>query len=227
MDSLISPPTLFYWLVGHMPNHGGYLGKLLRVDLTNERVRVENLDWGLLERYLGGRGLGARILIEEVPPNTDPLSEGNKLIVATGPLNGTPIPCSSKVAVVTKSPHTGIYLETLASSELGAELKYAGYDALVVEGRAEKPTYLLIRDGTVEFRSASHLWGMFTENTVQFIRRELKDLNVRVACIGPSGERLVSFSSIITDDSRAFGWGGAGDGRLQRLPDAVPAQKEE
>ncbi len=193
-----------------MFSYGGYTGKVFRVNLTDNKVSEEHLSGKLVEKHLGGRGFGAYFFNKEIKPGIDPLGQENKLIFSTGPLMGTGVPCAVKVNLTTKSPHTGIYLETMASGYFGPELKFAGCDVLIVEGRSEEPVYLCIKDGDVEIKKARNLWGMFTSTTQEFLRRELGDLRVQIACIGPSGERLVKFASIIASERRAFGRGGAG-----------------
>ncbi len=143
---------------------GGYTGKILRVDLTGERVTVEPLDYGEARRFIGGRGLAAKILFDELPSGTEPLSPENKLIFATGPLTGTLVPGSSRYVIVTKSPETRLFLDSYAGGYFPAEIKYAGYDVIIIEGKAGKPIYLWIDDDNVEFRDASHLWGKLTSD---------------------------------------------------------------
>ncbi|MCL5960110.1 MAG: aldehyde ferredoxin oxidoreductase family protein [Chloroflexi bacterium] len=176
--------------------HHSCAGRTLRVDLTSGHTYLEELEPDLVEMYLGGNGLGARLLWDEVGTHVDPLDPANKLIMATGPLNGTSWPGSNRLALVSKSPLTGMYGDSNAGGFFASELKAAGYDALVLEGRANSPMYLLIKDGQVELRRADHLWGQGTESTERLLLAELGDSKASVACIGPAGERLVRFASV-------------------------------
>ncbi len=188
----------------------GYAGKLLRVNLTDKTWRVEPLDPALAEKYLGGRGLAARLLYDEVGPGVDPLSPDNKLIFMTGPLVGTIAPSSGRYSLSCKSPLTGLYLYTVCSGLLGGELKQAGYDGLIVEGRAERPTVLRIVDGRVKLADAAHLWGQDAVETQRSIRVEMaKRGQAKVACIGPAGERLSRMACVMSE-LRAAGRGGPG-----------------
>ncbi len=187
----------------------GYRGKILRVDLSLAKSIVQELPETLFKKYLGGRGLCARIYYDEIPSNVEPLSPQNKLIFATGPLTGTTVFGGSKCALSTKSPCTGIYLCTNAGGFFGAELKFSGYDGLIIEGRSEKPVYLDIDEGMAEIRDASKLWGMKTTETATAIREEKGDKKTQIASIGPAGENLVGFACIMAG-WRSFGRGGAG-----------------
>lgn len=187
---------------------GGYLGKILYVNLSRKDAVVKNLDLEAARMFLGGRGLGVWILFNELEPKVNPLSPQNKVIFATTPLNGTEAPSFIKCSVVTKSPLTGTILMTFAGGFFAAELKFAGYDAIVVEGKAERPTYLWIKDGRTTFKNADYLWGMTTSWAQHYVREET-DPRAQVACIGPAGERLVKYASIIFG-GRAAGRGGAG-----------------
>jgi len=177
----------------------GYVGKILRVDLTHGKTRDEDLGEDIARKYVGGRGLAAKILFEELKPGIDPLSPENRLIFATGPVTGFPFPGNARYGVYAKSPLTGIWGEGYAAGFFGPELKFAGYDAIIFEGRAETPVYLWIHEGKPEIRDASHLWGKLTGETQETIRSEVKNDRVRVAAIGPGGERLVRFACVISD----------------------------
>ncbi|MGB9846842.1 MAG: aldehyde ferredoxin oxidoreductase N-terminal domain-containing protein, partial [Desulfotomaculales bacterium] len=141
---------------------GGYTGKILKVDLSRKEWRVEELDPGVAEAFIGGAGLGIKILYDLLKPKVDPLSPENVLIFTPGPLTGTGAPCASRMAVTTRSPLTGAVGMALSGGYFPSELKFAGFDALVIEGRSESPVYLSIRDGDVQFKSAERLWGMLT-----------------------------------------------------------------
>ncbi|MEM2901237.1 MAG: aldehyde ferredoxin oxidoreductase family protein [Candidatus Bathyarchaeia archaeon] len=187
---------------------GGYNGRILRINLTTENSKTEAVPRKWVQRYMGGRGIAARIYYEELSPKVDPLSPENKLIFFTGPLTGTVVPSTGKYECVTKSPLTGRYLCSNASGFFAPELKKAGYDGLIVEGKAKKPVYIWINDEDVEFRSAKHLSFKTTSETQTTVKEETNP-GSRVMCIGPAGERLVRFACI-QSDHRSFGRGGAG-----------------
>jgi len=188
---------------------GGYAGKILRVNLSNLTIKEEKLPDELVRDYLGGAGFGIKCLYDEVKAGTPALGEDNKLIFAVGPLTATGAPCASRMAVVAKSPLTGAVGMALSGGNFPAEMKQAGYDMIIVEGKAKKLTYLVIDKSGVRFRSAAHLAGMMTLDTQLFIKEELGDFNYRIACIGPSGERQVPMASII-NERRAAGRKGLG-----------------
>lgn len=187
----------------------GYMGKLLRVNLTSGSVKVETPKQEVLRNFLGGRGLGVKILYDELKPNTDPLSPDNKMIFATGPLTGTRAPSSGFYCVITKSPATGAILTTLSGGQFGHMLKCTGFDAIVIEGKSAKPIYLWINNGKCEIKNASKVWGKDTAETDDALRKETSD-KARVCCIGPAGENLVKRSCLINDKHRAAGRGGVG-----------------
>ncbi len=187
----------------------GYMGRILRVDLTHGKWSAEPLKMDLVENFVGGRGFGIKILFDEVPKGVDPLSPDNKLVITTGPLGGTKAQSTSRWIAQFKSPLTGIYCRSVDGGFFGAELKFAGYDVIIIEGRAEKPVYLWINDDKVEFRDASKVWGMTTLSARDFIREET-DERARMAMIGPAGEKLVKISAIVTDDMRTASRGGGG-----------------
>lgn len=188
---------------------GGYTGKILRVDLTNQTTKEEAVPEELVRNYLGGAGFAIKYLYDEVEPGTPALDQANKLFFAVGPLTATGAPCSSRMAVAAKSPLTNAVGMALAGGHFPAEMKKAGYDMIIIEGKAQKPVYIAIKDGEVRFRSAERLEGMMTTDTQLFIKEELGDHNYRVACIGPAGERLVPIASII-NERRAAGRKGLG-----------------
>lgn len=184
--------------------------RMLLVDLTERKAETRPLPQALFEDYLGGVGMGTRLLLEYCPPGVDPLSPGNPLVFVPSPLAGTLIPAGAKHAVLTKSPLTGMIGDSLSGSFWAAALRLAGYQALVVTGAAEALTYLFIDDGRVYFRQAAHLEGLECWQTEEAIRRELKDGRVRVATIGPAGERLVRYAGVFNDGTRRAGRGGVG-----------------
>jgi len=189
---------------------GGYNGKILRANLSDDSISVEAIDELFCRKYLGGAGFIAYFLWKELKPGVDPLGPDNKLIFAAGPVTGVPLPGSGRHCIGAKSPLTGSYSKSEVGGFWGAELKHAGYDAIIVEGKAEKPVYLWIQDGEASLRDASHLWGKNTKETDQTIRDELGDSLIRVTSIGPGGENLVRFACIMNDLKDAAGRGGTG-----------------
>lgn len=201
-----------------MPN--GYMGKVLEIDLTSQKVWTSDLDMKVAEKFIGGRGLGAKYLWDRIKnPGLDPLSPENPLMFWTGPLTGTPIPGPSRVTVCTKSANT-----TPASSQypnastvawscmggmLAPEIKFAGYDGIIITGKSDRPVYIVINDDKVEFKDASHLWGKMTNETDLLLRKELGPL-FRTAYIGPAGENLVKYAGILSESSRAAARSGVG-----------------
>jgi aldehyde:ferredoxin oxidoreductase len=188
----------------------GYAGKILRVDLTERKITEEPLNPKYARDYIGGTGLGNRIIYDEVPPSTDPLSPENKIVFATGPVTATNYPSGARYQVVFKSPLTGILCDASSGGYWGADLKRAGYDVLIIQGAAEDPVYLWIHNQKIEIRPATHLWGQDALKVQESIQREIGDERIRVACIGPAGERKVLISCIINDEGRAPGRGGNG-----------------
>ncbi|MDH5438496.1 MAG: aldehyde ferredoxin oxidoreductase family protein [Candidatus Bathyarchaeota archaeon] len=175
----------------------GYMGKILRVNLTKGEITEEPLEESVARKFIGGRGLGAYILFNELKPGIDPLGTKNKLVVATGVITGIPFPGNSGLNVMAKSPLTGIWGESTAKGFFGPELKSSGYDAIVIEGKAKTPVYLWVHDGEAEIRDASRLWGRPTREVQRIIKAELKDDRVQVGCIGIAGENLVKFANIM------------------------------
>ncbi len=189
---------------------GGTYGKILHIDLSSSDIRIETPPDELYRMLVGGRALVAYLLLRDLPPGTDPLSPANLLIFAPGILQGSNLPGAGRHGVGGKSPLTGAIASSEAGGWWGHEFKRAGFDALVVHGRAEQPVYLWIKDGEVEIRPAGHLWGQQTLPTEQAIRQELGDERVRVAQIGPAGENLVKYAAIMHDVNRAAGRNGLG-----------------
>jgi len=190
--------------------YDGYAGRILRVDLSKGKVVALPLREKLVKGYIGGTGFCARILWDETGPDTDPLGPENRLVFAVGPLTGTAWPTSGRFNVAARSPLTEIWGEANAGGDWGPELKYAGYDAIIVRGKAKKPTYLWIDDDNVELGDASPLWGKTTWETEETIREDLGDRDVKVASIGQAGENLVRFACIINASHRAAGRVGMG-----------------
>jgi len=188
----------------------GFSGKVLRVNLSENRIWTEEPPESFCRRYLGGQGFIAHYLLKELPAGVDPLGPDNLLIFATGAITGVPVAGSGRSAVGGKSPLTGGYGEADVGGFFGAELKQAGYDAVIVQGKADKPVYLWIHDGEAELRSAQHLWGKTTLETQETIQGELDDSRVRLAMIGPGGEKLVRTACVINDLKHAAGRTGLG-----------------
>jgi aldehyde:ferredoxin oxidoreductase len=185
------------------------MGKILRVNLSSGAVFREELPDDLKRQFVGGRGIGAKILFDELEPGVGPLSPGNKLIYQCGPLAGTGAMSCSRWIVTTKSPLTGGYFRACAGGPFGAEVKSAGHDVLIVEGSAKNPVYIWIDDGQVEIRDATHLAGKLTNETTAAIREEHGDNRIKAAVIGPAGEKLVRFAAIV-DERRTASRGGVG-----------------
>ncbi len=187
----------------------GYTGKILRVNLTEMTTSVENLDLELAKKFIGGRGLGEKLFMDEVDAKVEALSPENKFIVVTGPLTGTPTPTGGRYMVVTKSPLTGTVACSNSGGFWGAELKFAGYDVIIVEGKASKPVYVDISDDKVEIKDATHLWG----KVVSEATKELKEVTgekSKVLTIGPAGENLSLIAAVMNDLYRAAGRSGVG-----------------
>jgi len=185
-------------------------GILLRINLSDYTIKKEQIDDRILNNYIGGKGVAARILYDEVPADTDPLSEHNKLIFATGPLQGTLIPLTGRHCVYSKSPLTNAICDSYSGGFFAVELKYAGYDYIVIEGKADKPVYIYIYNDTVEIRDARKYWGMDTHVTEDMIREDLGDNKFQISCIGQAGENLVKYASIINNKHNAAARGGLG-----------------
>ena len=188
---------------------GGYTGKVLRIDLSAKTFSEEPLAVDTARDFIGGAGFTVKYLFDEVPADCDPLGPENKLIFAPGPFTGTKIPCASRMAINAKSPLTGAMGVGLTGGHFPVEMKRAGYDVIIVEGVADKPTYLWIKDGKVSFRSAEDLWGMQSTDVQQTIKDKLHDQNIRISCIGPAGEKLSRLASII-NERRVVGRRGLG-----------------
>lgn len=188
----------------------GVAGQILRVNLSRKTVVKETLPLELFNEYLGGRGLGAYFLTKEVDPKCDPLGIENKLIFMNGPFVGTMVPGGNKVNVTFKSPLSNTYSYSLAGGHWGPELKFAGYDGLIIEGKSEEPVYLWIDDDRVEVRPADGLWGRDIAGTDEMIKKMVGDPGIHVACIGIAGENLVRMACITNDVYREFGRGGCG-----------------
>ena len=188
----------------------GWTGQRLKVYLTEGKIVKEETPEWLRVGYIGGRGLNARTLFDEVKSGIDPLGPENVFMVGVGPLNGTAAPASGRFTVTAKAPLTGIFGDGNGGGDFGAELKFAGYDQIVFYGKSPTPVYLWIDDDQVELRDASHLWGKNTWETHHLLVKELKKPELHEISIGPAGENLVRFATVIGDLSRSAGRGGMG-----------------
>ncbi len=188
-----------------------YNGRLLRVDLTTRRWKVETIDEDVVQKYLLGSGLAAKLFFDTVDPSLDALDPASPLIFMTGLLTGTIVPTSSRSVVCGRSPLTGIWNEAGLGGYWGAELKFAGYDGIIVTGQADKPVYLWIHDAQVEIRPADEWWGLDAYETFERVRQATEP-QARIGCIGPAGEKGVRLAGIVFDgrDTRMAGRGGMG-----------------
>jgi aldehyde:ferredoxin oxidoreductase len=188
----------------------GWTRKILRVDLSKGTCTSEPLNMEWAQQYLGQRGLATKYFVEEVDPKVDPLSPANKMIMATGPLTGTPASTGGRYSVITKGALTGAIACSNSGGYFGAELKFAGWDMVIFEGKSPKPVYLSIEDDKVELRDAAHLWGKTVWQTEEIIKKSHQDPQIRVSSIGRSGENGVLYACIVNDLHRAAGRSGVG-----------------
>jgi aldehyde:ferredoxin oxidoreductase len=176
----------------------GYMGRILRVNLSTSELKEEIPDEQDLRMYLGGAGLATKYLLDEVPKGIDPLGTENKLIIMTGPMTGTMSPSTGRFSVVAKSPLTGFWGQANSGGFWGVHLKRSGYDGIIFEGKAEKPVYLVTDNGKAELKDAAHLWGKNTSETTKKIKEDIGE-DFQVACIGIGGEKLVKYAAIMND----------------------------
>ena len=188
---------------------GGYYGKQLRVSLDSKKIVKENIDASILRKYLGGAGYAVRVLYDEIPKGTNPLLPENKLMFITSPLTDNRIPGGGSIMLCFKSPLTNAWGESRCGGDFGPNLKSAGYDALIIEGKSDLPVFLVINDDRVFIRSAKHLIGKKITEKIKIIRDELKDPKISVMCIGLAGENLVKIATVMFEH-RAAGRCGAG-----------------
>ena len=189
---------------------GSVFGKVLRVNLTTGAVSKEELSAEDSKAFIGGRGLGGKMLMDEIPAGIDALSAENKLFFMTGPLTGTAAPTGGRYMVVTKSPLNNVIASSNSGGFWGAELKFAGYDVLAIEGKAKEPVYISIKDDVVEVKPAGHVWGKNTNETTDLLLEEFGDPKARVANISTAGENLSRIACIMNDRWRAAGRSGVG-----------------
>jgi aldehyde:ferredoxin oxidoreductase len=187
----------------------GYKGKILMINLTTKKTSILEITDEFARKYLGGNGFSARLLFDMIDPRIDAFDPTNVISIMTGPFQGIYIPTSGKYHVASKSPLTNGFFDSISGGHMGAQIKYAGYDGILITGRAEKPIYIFIDDDKIEFRSAERLWGRLTSETQEMIKEEIGDPTISVSAIGPAGENLVRYACIITE-YRAAGRGGLG-----------------
>ncbi len=178
---------------------GGYSGKILRIDLSKEKHKTEGLDFEFATKFIGGRGFGSAILYKEVKLGIDPLGPDNIIILTPGALTGTAAPAASRTTLTFKSPLSSLHGDAASSGFFGANLKYCGYDCMVVTGKASNPIYIAIQDDNVEIRDASKIWGKLVGDTHKLLREELEIHDLATVSIGPAGEKLVRYASVMTD----------------------------
>ncbi len=180
----------------------GYNCKLLEIDLTERKTKERHISEDTLKKYIGGTGLGAWILFEELNPHTDPLGPDNMLMFITGPFAGARVPCSDRTSIVTKSPLTGIWAESDVGGKFGGHLKKSGFDGIIIRGRALRSSYILINETGAEIREADHIWGKDTYATHEILRQEI-NFQISTMSVGPAGEKKVLLSSIVSDGKDA------------------------
>ena len=188
----------------------GYSGKFLRVNLCTGQIDRENLDMELAMKFVGGRGLASYYLAQEVEAKVEPFDSANKIIFATGPLTGSQAPTGGRYMVVTKSPLSGTIASSNSGGFWGAELKCAGYDFIIVEGKSDKPCYICINDNTVHIKDAKKYWGKLVSETTDLLLQETGDPKARVLTIGPAGEKLALLACVLNEKYRAAGRSGVG-----------------
>jgi len=191
-------------------NGNGWAGTILYVDLTLEKINKVPLDPNMARDYIGGDGFGTRLLWDILPPGTPPLDPANPYIISTSPLTGSVCPSSGRLSVAFKSPMTGLIGLSNAGGFFAPELKQAGYDAVVITGRANRPVWLWINDNKVEIRDAKHLWGKESWDTIEAIEKELDDHSVQTMVIGPAGENMVHYALPLVNRTRQLGKCGGG-----------------
>jgi aldehyde:ferredoxin oxidoreductase len=193
-----------------------YTGKILKVALSNGTIAEEEVRWDWVDKYIGGKGLGIRYLFELLRPGTDAYSPDNPIVLMTGPLTGTVASTMSRMANVTKSPASGTMSDSYSGGYFPAELKFAGFDGVIITGRSPKPVYLAVKDGNAELKDASHLWGKGVAETTDLLVKESGEKprhyedGPKIGCIGPAGENKVKFAAVAYDVHHFAGRGGTG-----------------
>jgi aldehyde:ferredoxin oxidoreductase len=188
----------------------GWAGKRLRLDFTKGDIIKEPLSYEYRRKWIGGRGFNSDVIYNEVPPEMGPFDPRARVCIGVGPMNGSAAPSTGRVTVSCKSPLTGGFGDSNMGGHWGAELKYAGYDQIILQGKSKKPVYVWIDDDMVEIRDASHLWGKFPRDVDSMIKEELKDEDIHILQIGPAGENMVRFACVFNDVWRAAGRTGTG-----------------
>ncbi|PKM81534.1 MAG: aldehyde ferredoxin oxidoreductase [Firmicutes bacterium HGW-Firmicutes-14] len=188
------------------------MNKILFINLTEKSSRIEELPVDITRKYIGGRGLGVRLLFDSVKPDADPFSPENPIIFTAGPLQGSSVPFSGRTQMITKSPQTGIYLYTNAGGTLGINMRACGYTAMVITGKSEDPVFLQVVDDRVSFRDAGQYWGLMTSDAQRALLETARVPGASVAVIGPAGEHLLKTACVVTEGERrrTFGRGGCG-----------------
>jgi aldehyde:ferredoxin oxidoreductase len=193
--------------------YGGYTGKILQIDLSNKRSEIQLLDENLIKNYLGGSGIGTKFLYDEINEQIDPLSPESCLIFMTGPLTDTGVPGTGRHQVIFKSPLTGIFAQSSVGGSWGINLKRSGFDGIIIKGRADKPLYIWIHKGEIEFRDAKHLWGKDTYETAKILKEKTGE-KASIATIGPAGEKKIKISCIVHEGNHARVAGRCGGGAV-------------
>jgi len=188
----------------------GYAGKMLKVNLDREEIVKEVTPTDLAEKYLGGAGLAAYFLYQQVPTQIKADTSENLVILGTGPLNGTIMPCSGRLEATSLSPVTGIYADSNSGGDFAPELKFAGYDMVLITGKAKRPTYLWIDDEKVELKDATHLMGKTTWDVDELLRKELGDWRIKTALVGPAAQRGILYGCLVINKYRTCGKTGIG-----------------
>jgi aldehyde:ferredoxin oxidoreductase len=188
----------------------GYWNKILRINLTNRKFIKEGIDDNMYKLFIGGAGIGAKILWDEVPVKVDPYDPKNRIVFTGGPFQGHPIPGSAKFSIISKSPLTHTYADSAAGANWGPLFKKTGYDALIIEGKSRKPVFVYVNDEEVKIMDASDIWGMDSYKAIDKIRGKIGDPRVSVAAIGPAGEKMVKIACIVVDKHSFAGRCGLG-----------------
>lgn len=188
----------------------GYWNKILRIDLTTKKITKEEIDNNTCKLFVGGAGIGAEILWKEVSPKVEPFNSDNKLIFSVGPFQGYPVPGSAKFCITSKSPLTNTYADSSAGASWGPLFKKTGYDVLIIQGKSENPVYIYIKDNEIKIRDARDIWGMDSYQSVDKIRKKIRDPRASVVTIGPAAEKLVKIACIVVDKHSFAGRCGLG-----------------
>ncbi|RZO42079.1 MAG: aldehyde ferredoxin oxidoreductase, partial [Proteobacteria bacterium] len=188
----------------------GYTGKILHVNLTTSEIKVEEPEEQFYRTYMGGSAMGMYYVLKETPAGAEALSPENVLALCTGVVTGTPISGQSRLTSVAKSPLTGCIGDAQGGGYFPAEMKFSGFDAVIIKGKSTKPVYLWMHHGEAELKDAGHLWGMTTGDAEDKLKEELEDKRIEVLQIGPAGENMVRFAALISMSNRANGRTGMG-----------------